>query len=84
MCLAVPGKILEIKEIDETQAGPLAVVDFHGSEVEVSLAMVPEAVKGDFVLVHAGYALEILDEDEAKKTWDYLKQAGVEFDGPTL
>lgn len=82
MCLAVPGKIIEVKKIDDTPTGLLGIVDFQGSQIEVSLAMVPDSVQGDFVLVHAGYALEILDEEEAIKTWDYLEQAGLKFDKP--
>ena len=82
MCLAVPGKIVEIKKVDDSQTGLLGMVDFHGSEVEISLAMVPNAKKGDYVLVHAGFALELLDEAEANKTWDYLEQAGIEVDRP--
>ncbi len=78
MCLAVPGKILKITKQDN-DIEKLAVVDFHGSEVEVSLAMVPEAIQGDFILVHAGYALQILDQAEAEQTWDYLRQAGIEL-----
>lgn len=79
MCLAVPGRILNIKETTETGGERLANVDFHGNKVDVSLAMVPDAKKGDYVLVHAGYALETLDQTEAEQTWEYLKEAGIEF-----
>jgi hydrogenase expression/formation protein HypC len=82
MCLAVPGKILSIKKASPNEPENLGIVDFNGNQVEVSLAMVPEAVPGDYVLVHAGYALQLLDEAEAKETWDYLEQAGIEFDRP--
>ena len=78
MCLAVPGKIIEIKPPDDPSAlGPVGTVDFQGSQLEVSLAMIPEAVQGDWVLVHAGFALNILDEQEARQTWQYLKAAGL-------
>lgn len=77
MCLAVPGKIDEIIEQSaDPVMGRLAAVDFQGSRVEVSLAMTPEAAAGDWVLVHAGFALTILDEDEARETWEYLTLAG--------
>lgn len=75
MCLAVPGKILNISPGDESAAGPIATVDFQGNRVEVSLAMTPEAREGDWVLVHAGFALNQLNEDEARETWDYLQEA---------
>ena len=68
MCLAVPGKIIEVKRSDDDPVtGSLAMVDFQGSRVEVSLAFTPEAKQGDWVLVHAGFALNTLDEDEAKR-----------------
>ena len=78
MCLAVPGKIIDIKPPDDNSAmGSIATVDFQGSQLEVSLAMIPKAKLGDWVLVHAGFALNTLDEDEARETWQYLKAAGI-------
>ena len=74
MCLAVPGKIIDVSEqLDEALGGRLATVDFHGSRVEASLAMTPQAGKGDWVLVHAGFALTVLDEDEARTTYEMLQ-----------
>ena len=74
MCLAVPGKIIEIRpNQDEQVVGSLATVDFQGSRLEVSLAFTPEAKKGDWVLVHAGFALNVLDEAEAMETWKYIQ-----------
>ena len=70
MCLAVPGQIIEC-------AGESATVDFQGSRVAVSLAFTPEAGLGDWVLVHAGFALTQLDEREARETWEYLHEAEV-------
>ena len=66
MCLAVPGKIVAIRE----PQGPsrTGIVDFQGSRVEVGLALVPEVIEGDWVLVHAGFALNRLDEAEARET----------------
>lgn len=74
MCLAVPGRVTEIKGEGIERLG---VVDFQGSRVEVSLAMVPDAQLNAWVLVHAGYAIETLNEQEARETWDYLKTAGL-------
>ncbi len=78
MCLAVPGKLLEI--VASNEAAPtsaVGTVDFQGTRVEVGLAFTPEAKVGDWVLVHAGFALSVLDEAEALETWSYLKAAGV-------
>ena len=79
MCLAVPGRIVEILGDDGGSApalGPVATVDFQGSRVEVSLTMAPEAGIGQWVLVHAGFAIAVLDEDEARGTWEYLQAGG--------
>ena len=76
MCLAVPGKIIEIKEsADDTASGPTGTVDFQGSKVEASLAMTPDAGVGDWVLVHAGFAITQLDETEAMETFESLREA---------
>ena len=75
MCLAVPGKIIAVKESGKVFRS--GTVDFQGSEVQVSLNLVPEAKEGDWVLVHAGYAISTLEESEAIETWQYLKEAGL-------
>ncbi len=76
MCLAVPGHIMEVTEVgDDAVIGRLGVIDLQGSRIEASLAMVPDAGKGDWVLIHAGFALTVLDEDEARATWDSLREA---------
>ena len=76
MCLAVPGQIVELMDSDNDDAiGRIGVVDLQGSRVETSLAMTPEAKTGDWVLIHAGFALTILDEAEARATWDSLREA---------
>ena len=62
MCLAVPAFV------EKTHGGE-AVVAMHGNRVRVSLALVPDAQVGDWVLVHAGFALQRLDEQEAKETF---------------
>ena len=75
MCLAVPGRILSVRESGEGAIGRTATVDFQGSRVEASLAMTPEAAEGDWILVHAGFALTVLDEKEALETYDSLRVA---------
>lgn len=78
MCLAVPGKIVEIKQADAgPEVGAMGTVDFQGSRMEVGLAFTPEARVGDWVLVHAGFALNTLDEAEALETWKYLQMADI-------
>jgi hydrogenase expression/formation protein HypC len=74
MCLGIPGKITEIWGDDIMRAGR---VDFGGVAREVSLAYVPEAQVGDYVIVHVGFALNILDEEEAQETWRLLKEIGL-------
>lgn len=74
MCLAVPGKLLSISG-DE----PLARtgrVSFGGIVKEVSLAYVPDIQVGDYVIVHVGFALSRVDEDEAQRVFEYLEQMG--------
>jgi hydrogenase expression/formation protein HypC len=75
MCLAVPGKVVELRDAEPNEPGPRAVVDFQGSKVEASLAMTPQAKPGDWVLVHAGFAITILNEDEARETFESLNLA---------
>ena len=75
MCLAIPGKITSI----ETQYNGMvrmAKVLFGGITKEASLEMVPKAQIGDYVLVHVGVAISIVDEQEAKKTFEYLEGIG--------
>ena len=72
MCLAVPGKILRITTPEGfTRAG---VVSFGGIEKEVNLAYVPEAKVGDYVIVHVGFALSLVDEAEAEEVFSYLRR----------
>lgn len=72
MCLGVPGKIIELVNQDTLQRS--ARVSFGGVIKEVNTALVPEAQRGDYVIVHAGVAISALDEEEAKQTLDYLRQ----------
>jgi hydrogenase expression/formation protein HypC len=73
MCLAVPGKILSIEGQDFARS---ARVSFGGIVRDVSLAYVPEAEIGDYVIVHVGFAISLLDEEEATRTFEYLRQMG--------
>jgi hydrogenase expression/formation protein HypC len=74
MCLAVPGKVLSVDAGDP--AFRTANVDFCGVRRSVSLAFTPEVAPGDFVLVHVGFAISTVDEEEAARTYQYLKQIG--------
>jgi len=76
MCLAIPGQILSISGDDElTRQGRVA---FGGVSKLVNLAYAPEAVVGDYVLVHAGFAIAVIDAAAARKTLDYLAEIGPE------
>ena len=68
MCLAIPA---QVKTIDNNK---LAVVDILGITREVALDLTPSADIGDFVLVHAGFAIEVVDEADAQETLDLIKQ----------
>jgi hydrogenase expression/formation protein HypC len=71
MCLGIPGKLVEIHE----QNGlPMGKVDFGGILKEACLAYTPEAQVGDYVLVHVGFAISRIDEDEALKTMELLNE----------
>lgn len=75
MCLAIPGKITSISaQLDDTFR--IGRVSFGGIIKEVNLFMVPEATIGQYVLVHVGVAISIIDEDEANKTFEYIKKMG--------
>lgn len=78
MCLAIPGKILEITQENEIVMGK---IDYAGTINKACLAYVPEAKEGDYVIVHAGFALNIIDAAEAKKTlelWDEMAEKAAE------
>ena len=72
MCLAVPGKIVEIRDHDPVMRQ--GTVDFGGVSKEINLSFVPEAKPGDYVLVHAGFALNTIDEAEAAQVFEYLRE----------
>jgi hydrogenase expression/formation protein HypC len=73
MCLCIPGKLIEItSQLDETFR--VGKVSFDGVVKKVSLALVPEAKVNDYVMVHVGAAISVVDEEEAKKTFAILRQ----------
>ena len=74
MCVAVPGRVVEIDDLP--QGLPMAKVSFGGIMKEVCLAYVPEVKVGDYVIVHAGFAISQLNEQEAIEVFDILKQMG--------
>jgi len=74
MCLAIPGKIVSINDNNNDPLLRSARVSFGGIIKEVSLAYLPEAKIGQYVIVHVGFALTILDEEEAQTTLNYLSQ----------
>lgn len=67
MCLAIPARIVELE-------GDRAVVDAMGNCWRAKTTLIPDAKLGDLVLVHAGFAISLVDEDEAKKTWELFAQ----------
>jgi hydrogenase expression/formation protein HypC len=73
MCLAVPGRVVELREESDLRA---ARVDFGGVVREASLAFVPEARVGDYVLVHVGFAISRIDEQAARETFATLAELG--------
>jgi hydrogenase expression/formation protein HypC len=67
MCLAIPARIIELK-------GDKAVVDAMGNQFRARTTLLPEAKLGDLVLIHAGFAISTIDEEEAKKTWQLIAE----------
>jgi len=72
MCLAVPARIVELED-------DRAVVDALGNRWKAKTTLLPEAKLGDLVLIHAGFAISLVDEQEAKKTWQLIAEIS-EFD----
>jgi hydrogenase expression/formation protein HypC len=72
MCLAVPGKVLSISGDDPVMR--VARVDFGGIVKEINLAYTPEAAIGAYVLVHVGFAITVIDEDEAGRVFEHLRE----------
>jgi len=67
MCLAIPARIVQLK-------GDEAVVDAMGNRWKAKTTLLAEAKLGDLVLIHAGFAISLIDEEEAKKTWQLIAQ----------
>jgi hydrogenase expression/formation protein HypC len=72
MCLAIPARIVELQE-------DKAVVDAMGNRWKAKTTLLPEAKIGDLVLIHAGFAISLVDEEEAKRTWQLIAEIS-EFD----
>lgn len=71
MCLAVPGKIIEIDNSSDLERS--GIINFGTLNKKANLAFVPEAKVGDYVLIHAGIAISIIQEEEANQTFLYLE-----------
>lgn len=82
MCLGIPGKVLEISRGDGEM--PMGKVEFGGIAKEICLAYLPEVQVGNYVLVHVGFAISKIDEDEAREIFSYIEQIGElsEIDDP--
>ena len=74
MCLAIPGRVIEI---DDQAAMRMSRVDFGGITQDVSLAYLPDVRVDDYVIVHAGFAISQLDEEEAHETLRLLEEIGI-------
>jgi hydrogenase expression/formation protein HypC len=81
MCLAIPGKVLEVFDDRGVRMGR---ADFGGTVRKVCLESLPEAGLGDYVLVHVGFALSKVDPEEAERTYRFLEELGQlgELDAP--
>jgi hydrogenase expression/formation protein HypC len=75
MCLAIPARIIELD-------GDRAVVDAMGNRWKAKTTLLPEAKIGDLVLMHAGFAISLVDEEEAKKTWQLIAEINEFQDTP--
>jgi len=73
MCLAVPGRIISLSNTSDPFART-GRIDFAGVSREISLAYVPEATVGDYVIVHAGFALSVLDQEEARASLQAFRE----------
>lgn len=82
MCLGIPGKVTEIRNDQNLLMG---TVDFGGVRREVCLAYVADEVEtGDYVIVHVGFAISLVDEEEAQRTFRLLQELGEGTEGSTL
>jgi hydrogenase expression/formation protein HypC len=74
MCLAIPGKVISIEDDNGIRLGR---VRFGGVMQPVSLAFTPEVSLGDYVLVHVGFAISRINQEEAERTWQALEEIGL-------
>jgi len=74
MCLAVPARLV-------SQSGTEGIADLHGNRVQISTVLVLDAIPGDWILVHAGFAIQRLSEKDVQETWDVLNEMKVAFGG---
>jgi hydrogenase expression/formation protein HypC len=74
MCLAIPGKVAKIVEADGIRSGR---IEFGGITRQACLNFVPEAKEGDYVMVHVGFAISVVDKEEAERTYALLESMGV-------
>jgi len=72
MCLGIPGRIVSINDADSDL--PIGRIDFDGIIKEACLAYVPEAKVGEYVIIHAGFAISVVDEAEAQEVFKYLDE----------
>jgi hydrogenase expression/formation protein HypC len=75
MCLAIPARLVACD-------GDSATADLHGNRVEISTLLVPHCREGDWVLLHAGFAIQKLNEEEAKETWAVVNDLRIKGDTP--
>ena len=75
MCLAIPARIIELE-------GDKAIVDAMGNRFKAKTTLLPNTKLGDLVLVHAGFAISKVDEEEAKKTWQLISEINEFMDSP--
>jgi hydrogenase expression/formation protein HypC len=75
MCLGIPGRVVEIRDDGALR---MALVDFGGVRKEACLAYVPEVKVGDYVIIHVGFAISQLDEEEALRTLELLRMIDAE------
>lgn len=73
MCLAIPGRIVSVESAGDVRMGK---VDFGGIARQVCLEYLPDAKPGEYVLVHVGFALQRIDEEEAKRVFEFLAEMG--------
>ena len=74
MCIAIPAQVISIKRSPENKESLSGTVDIGGVKRDVVLGLVKDVKEGDYVLIHAGYAIQTIDESEALATWELWKE----------